>query len=630
MNKECSSKSRGINRYTRKELDELAKINNIKDYKKKNMDILCEELKPFLNKNKSHVPDVKKSSVIQFDVKRPCNSKTRKSDRYTKKELLELCKKLNINHKTSDTIDNLCEFISKKLNKPFSPKKSIVIRKKQTIKDLDNMDFYINLIKNNKIQPLQNNKYGDVKNKQIYIYFISNDNNEGTISLDNKNITYNKIYIKRINKLVDLLNDNDDVKNLIITRTFYNFNDKTYKDQSEEMNEFIINAGYNDKGKTFKNTSIINVTNMTSHVLYENGLFESILNIFPTTRMLSSFSPNFIVYKGVKYNSNGVLKKYIYNDTDINNDLYLTIKDSKISFAYKNYPKIKTKKILNDSSFNFIFKTNIKSQDILDYFIDKKVCSYGKIKQFTGTCWTNSVINSLLLSNDSSLLLKGYYSNWLKTSTEEEKNEIFSMGLEKCAHNNFPLKKFLLIVIYNVLIKNTKANKYDKNFIARVAALLKYEITKNNDYNKIVTLKDAEIYSHKGPMVLALRIIIEELFGKIDKSLQNINNRDSMLQSYSMNKNILLINEPGNKIPKELDMNNKKYILSSSLILVGDNKGWPHVICGFKCDDEYYIYDSNDLLYKHDWTKTPVCSKYYRDTVYTKSSIIHTLYIAKI
>lgn len=613
MNKECSSKSRSKNRYTRKELDELAKANNIKDYKKKNMDILCEELKPFLNKNKSPTPD-----IVEFDVKRPCNSKTRKSDRYTKKELIELCKKLNINHKISDTIDTLCNLINDKLNKKNSPKK------KQSVEDLDDMDFYINLLKKNKQMPLENNKYKDIKNKQIYIYFISNDKDEGTISLDDKNITYNKIYIKRINKLIDLLNDDNDIKNLIITRSFYDFNNKTYKDQSEEMNEFIINAGYNDKGKFFKNTSIINVTNMTSHVLYDNGLFESILNIFPTTRLLSSFSPNFIIYEGVKYNSNGTLKKNIYNDTDINNELYLTIKDAKISFFYKNYPNIKTKKILNDAPFNFTFKTNIKSRDILNYFIDKKVCSYGKIKQFTGTCWTNSVINSLLLSNDSALLLKGYYSNWLSISTQEEKNEIFSMGLEKCAHNNFPLKKFLLIIIYNVLIKNTKANKYDKNFIARVAALLKYQITGNNNYNKIVTLKDAEIYSHKGPMILALRIIIEELFGKID-------NNNSMPQSYSMNKNILLISKYDNKnIPKELDMNNKKYILSSSLISVGDNKGWPHVICGFKCDDEYYIYDSNDLLYKHDWTKTPVCNEYYKDTGYTKSKIIHTLYIAKI
>jgi hypothetical protein len=120
----CGSKTRAKNRYTRTELEILAQSCGILNYKTKTMDELCLEIA----KSKSPVKQLIKSPPTQvitkikkskpscnFDYKRPCGSKAKGSNKYSRKELEKVAKECGIKGTTTKTMDKLCTEISNKL-----------------------------------------------------------------------------------------------------------------------------------------------------------------------------------------------------------------------------------------------------------------------------------------------------------------------------------------------------------------------------------------------------------------------------------------------------------------------------------------------------------------------------------
>lgn len=123
----CSSNSKDKNRYTRKELETVAKSHQIKDISKKTMNTLCDELRQ------------KKSAVVPPPTEKPCGTKYAKKGGYSRKEVEELAKKHGIENIKKKNMDQLCEEI-KKFSVSPKPKKVIVVKKTNIIKAVHKKD----------------------------------------------------------------------------------------------------------------------------------------------------------------------------------------------------------------------------------------------------------------------------------------------------------------------------------------------------------------------------------------------------------------------------------------------------------------------------------------------------------
>jgi serine/threonine protein kinase len=121
-NKPCNSKNRKTNRYTKNDLIKLCDTCGIQVTKKDTIDIMCKKLTThFETRETDDKPTGKKETTgknvtCSFDETRPCDSKNRKKNRYTKAELYELCDKCNIPTTKKDTMDTMCKKL-KKFNK---------------------------------------------------------------------------------------------------------------------------------------------------------------------------------------------------------------------------------------------------------------------------------------------------------------------------------------------------------------------------------------------------------------------------------------------------------------------------------------------------------------------------------
>ena len=171
----CGSKTRAKNRYTRDELETIAKNCGIENYKTKNMDILCSEIgghTPYKTpsgyptgtaqtvklpksvkvksiKGKSpksiKVKSIKGKSpksikgkspkICNFDASRPCGSKAKGKNKYSRAELEKVALSCGIKGVKSKTMDVLCKSISMKLGVK-SPVKKIESKKLITCNDM--------------------------------------------------------------------------------------------------------------------------------------------------------------------------------------------------------------------------------------------------------------------------------------------------------------------------------------------------------------------------------------------------------------------------------------------------------------------------------------------------------------
>ena len=133
----CGSKTRAKNRYTRDELEIMAKECGIEKYKTKTMDVLCYEIgsqkeKSIKGKSPKSVKGKSPKSVnktCNFDVSRPCGSKVKGKNKYNRAELEKVALSCGFKGVKSKTMDVLCKSISMKLGvksiiKPASPKKT--------------------------------------------------------------------------------------------------------------------------------------------------------------------------------------------------------------------------------------------------------------------------------------------------------------------------------------------------------------------------------------------------------------------------------------------------------------------------------------------------------------------------
>lgn len=117
----CSSKSKKPDRYTRTELETVAKSYDIQDIQKKTMDKLCTELKSMSQKQATPKPTttpvIEKQKIFTI-LGKPCGTKFAKSGGYTRKELVELAEKYKVENVKKKNMDKLCQEIQAHLPSP--------------------------------------------------------------------------------------------------------------------------------------------------------------------------------------------------------------------------------------------------------------------------------------------------------------------------------------------------------------------------------------------------------------------------------------------------------------------------------------------------------------------------------
>ena len=294
-----------------------------------------------------------------------------------------------------------------------------------------------------------------------------------------------------------------------------------------------------------KNTFIMNFTNISTSVVYNSKVVTNVINIFPENENLYFNTPIYENYNinfsyDAKDNANNTLLELKFKRNQ-NNKLYYDHK-------YLNDFDIKRYNNLYLSNYKiFYFKIlDIKfTRDIINYFLMRKVCGFNRLKQISGTCWANSILNSLLLSSGFSFYLKKYYNKWIENLDEKEKKEIFNSDFKLCLNTKLSFEKYLIIIIYNILIKKIKPSNSNANIIAPFAANLKMR-NLNNDKTDIKSLEFQNVvkYSNGGNVSKNLNDLYSKILGKkIYLFYDNINEQigDKIDNYINKNKKIITI-----------------------------------------------------------------------------------------
>jgi hypothetical protein len=432
----------------------------------------------------------------------------------------------------------------------------------------------------------------------------------------------NKFY----NLLIDKINNSIDKYYLCIYFDMYEIN--VVNDNIIKIINNVFSYYINKKENEFVyyNNVIIMISNQI------NYLFEHIIN---------KNNKKFIFYKiiNIPY---GAIKLNIQNKNNLIHDKMLNInynyyiKADENNYIYR-YIKINTYYENIENNWWFIL--------FLNTYLD---CTKGRLIQMTGSCWLNASINALMLSPKISEFMKKYF-----VDNDNNKLPFKEFSKEKDIYN------LLSSLVYNLLIKKKKANKDDSDFMTIVANKIKgtYKCLFNKKCNnsecinyKISTCKENIIEEEGGDSTLAIPIIFTLYFGNqikyytfnIDFLNKIINNKkllkeyyyfyhainkgkindnlidnsyyNNLLKKYN-NNNILIINNLGgiNNLSEKIyndysfhqltsalqsfTIGNNTYNLTSAVININDT----HAICGIICNNESYIYDSNNILTKDNW-----------------------------
>jgi hypothetical protein len=410
----------------------------------------------------------------------------------------------------------------------------------------------------------------------------------------------------------------------------------------------------------------------------KHGNASIVINILETLVAENIKFPNRDIYDIWQYdiwqytNIDG-LYKYLDKITVIN-DLDTNLNNEKITD--KDWHNIFYKKIINigivqkseminasitlidkDKSFKY-YKYNIPDiDDLISYNLTKKYwykyynrspqCAKNRLIQFDGTCWLNSILNALFLGEYSRLLLfkkineLSYNLDELDYYLDELDDYLDKLGyylddiesfFQKLNNDKQNLKKNLknvFLAMFNEFVM--KGKKPNEDIITQLSYLVKHNcdeefITKymNNQYKIDYTgigffpslglLTVIQILDLSESNILVESSIFIEKF--IENTINNNNNKDLIIFVLEKGLDFKDIN---NKIPTYF----KDFELDSSLCR---NKS--HTICGLRCNELEYIYDSNNIIASTDWIKMDF-SGYY-DALNSLNILFKSLFYVKV
>lgn len=443
------------------------------------------------------------------------------------------------------------------------------------------------------------------KDSETYIYHFTKENLVDTKNIinmtNNKKIYYEKMENKDFNKNIeDIINKCKNNNILIVINSIDNF----------EISEIINNYAEKLKTKSFvlQNITMINYTNYNKKVLYyftnKNGeeIFKKIINVFPSEGELIFNDANFFV--------NSKLDINIPKTVDMNQNILYTFVQKGGEIKNIIIRVMKTTNISN----------RLKDQWWFSWYFSIPACANIRLLQSTGTCWLNSAINSLFLSEEILNLIKMRYK-------DKKEYKIKFKDFEK----NKNTEILCNALVYNLVINKTKAKFDDGNFVAYLASLIKCEYMNEPKKCKNIKYGDGG-YAHK-----AIEIILKNIVEKDDFTCINLSEvigeydiYDEILKKYKEEydeyqkiygeydkevknkyRDEYKIKNLGKKI-NEYNIKLKKY--SDDLKEI--QKSWENIEEKIK---DYEI-DNNDIFEKYDANKILVFSGFFDKNI--KQNII--------
>jgi hypothetical protein len=278
---------------------------------------------------------------------------------------------------------------------------------------------------------------------------------------------------------------------------------------------------------------------------------------------------------------------------------------------------------------------NITRNWWFEYVFDKEPsCADGKLVQSYGTCWFHATLNSLFMTERIQRIL---VNNWERMTLNDKKiicGEQFDANQQIC--DDIPsycpkhyggMRKELYKIFYNVFIKKNKI-KTSAPYIIENASL------DARGKPLIRNLKIREMmykgeHPEKTLNTVLLELFEEEQYLEFENML-GIKFDVKLEKQQSLPEFVILYNKTQQVRPKliqqiQLRKDNKtfKYVLRTAILIyeTEDHEN-AHAIAGLFCDDEYYVFDSNNILLRLDWTNpdhseyTKMTSKVYGENYY--------------
>jgi hypothetical protein len=380
------------------------------------------------------------------------------------------------------------------------------------------------------------------------------------------------------------------------------------------------------KNKKFNNVTIIHECSDTNTVLY---------HVYNNKNEL-------ICKKIVNAITNSLFKDPLTNKfLDSNSGVYHSAEDKETQrkFTYRFY---RFHKIVNDVNFKsekeYEDAYNVYNTYTIDkvdetwwfkMYFDTPYCAFGRFIQFSGTCWFNTVINSLILVPSIAVILIYMYGTWAKGLSKEELEKFQNNAtFDSCPANMF-VKEVLFTIVYLIFVRGQKAiNTNNNDFMAHFASIVRSsaEYGSPENYLKMVNEKGIETASKeyggqgwwplKSIQTLLKNVFPIEIADELEVQKLDVNELiTEKWRSYKVNNKdvfpftIVLHSKAlyrGQKINKLITINGMAYALQSCAIGITNNSTYQHgyhAVAGFICNDKEYIYDSNNGTISTNWTK---------------------------
>jgi len=390
------------------------------------------------------------------------------------------------------------------------------------------------------------------KDMDVTIYHFTTENLTNIENIKNPTTNKNIKYIK-ISKNLDEIEFTNLFEEIIITCSNINI--------LIIINSILLSSIYNlfnkycttdkfKKNNLLENITLINLTNNNKKVLYvyKNNdnieIFRKNINIFGYNTKISINDNTF--FNNIMPNKNFI--KEVNTDNE---------EIGQISFQKKGGAKVLVNIRLMYVYYN---STDLVDQWWFRWYFSVPPCLSTRLTQSTGTCWMNSIINSLFFIPEIiDLLTTKYNSLPNKDIIDKIKFNNFS-----CIACNYDLKILIFSLINNLLINKRKASINDGNFVGIIASKVKCKYE-----NKLEKCDDIK-YGDGGDTYKGLEVILKEIFSD-----------DNIYYSISIEEKIIKYQ---NKIVEKINENNQD---RNKLVLEINNK-----------IEEYNKQNSDDKLEK--------------------------------
>ncbi len=254
------------------------------------------------------------------------------------------------------------------------------------------------------------------------------------------------------------------------------------------------------------------------------------------------------------------------------------------------------------------------------WYITSPYCVFGRFIQFSGTCWFNSVINSLILVPSIAVILIYMYGKWAKSLDQQQLKDFEdNASFYKCPVN-MSVKDVLYTIVYLIFIKGQRATASKDDFISHYASIVKSssEYGTTEYYQALIKQKGLEDarkdYGGNGYYVIdGMKELLLQVFPSNIAVMIKV--EDYAIASHTLPEwepdfrpyiVVMRARYHNSKLNTNVELNGQQYILQSCSIVITKDKGKDgnhstHAVTGLICNGKSFIYNSWNDIVQTDW-----------------------------